>query len=55
MSWTALFHDAFDGEFNELPETVQDELLAQAKLLEGSDRHSAGPAWTRSMAPTTRI
>lgn len=34
MGWTVLFHDAFDGGFNELSEAVQDELLAQAKLLE---------------------
>lgn len=34
MAWTVLFHDAFDREFNELSEAVQDELLAQAKLLE---------------------
>lgn len=34
MSWTVLFHDAFDGEFKQLSEKVQDELLAQAKLLE---------------------
>ena len=26
--------DAFEGEFNDLSEAVQDELLAQAKLLE---------------------
>ena len=34
VSWTVLFHDAFDSEFNELSEAVQEELLAQAKLLE---------------------
>ena len=34
MSWTVLFHDAFDSEFNDLAETVQDELLAHARLLE---------------------
>jgi hypothetical protein len=33
-SWTVLLHDAFEGEFNDLSEAVQDELLAQAKLLE---------------------
>ena len=33
MSWTVLFHDAFDAEFQELDEAVQDELLAHAKLL----------------------
>lgn len=34
MSWTVLFHPAFDGEFADLQEDVQDELLAHAKLLE---------------------
>lgn len=34
MSWDARFHPAFDPEFEALPEGVQDELLAQAKLLE---------------------
>lgn len=33
MSWTVLFHDAFDAEFQELDEALQDELLAHAKLL----------------------
>lgn len=34
MSWTVLFHPAFDAEFADLQDDVQDELLAQAKLLE---------------------
>jgi hypothetical protein len=34
VSWTVLFHDVFEDEFNALSEAVQDELLAQAKLLE---------------------
>jgi hypothetical protein len=34
VSWTVLFHPAFDSEFKELSETVPDELLAHAKLLE---------------------
>lgn len=33
MKWTVLFHDAFDAEFQELPEGLQDELLAHANLL----------------------
>jgi hypothetical protein len=33
MSWTVLFHDTFDDEFQSLDEAVQDELLAHAKLL----------------------
>ena len=33
MDWQVLFGDDFDAEFGELPEAVQDELLASAKLL----------------------
>ncbi len=34
MDWDVQFHDAFDEEFEDLPEVVQDELLAHARLLE---------------------
>ena len=34
MSWEVSFDPAFDPEFDVLPTAVQDELLAQAKLLE---------------------
>ena len=33
MNWTVLFHDAFDTEFSDLKEDLQDELLAHARLL----------------------
>jgi hypothetical protein len=33
MTWSVLFHDAFDAEFEALVEELQDELLAHAKLL----------------------
>jgi hypothetical protein len=33
MTWTVLFHDAFDAEIEALVEELQDELLAHAKLL----------------------
>lgn len=33
MSWAIEFHPEFEPEFDELPEAVQDELLAQLKLL----------------------
>jgi hypothetical protein len=33
MHWDVEFHDAFEPEFEALPEEVQDELLAQATLL----------------------
>jgi hypothetical protein len=34
QSWTVEFHHEFDPEFDALAEAVQDELLAQLKLLE---------------------
>ena len=34
MNWEVDFHPAFDPEFDALAPKVQDELLAQAKLLE---------------------
>ena len=34
MPWAVRFGDEFDEEFTELPKEVQDELLANAKLLE---------------------
>jgi hypothetical protein len=34
MQWTVLLHTAFEPEFAGLPEIVQDELLAHARLLE---------------------
>ena len=33
MTWIVLFHDAFDAEFSDLKEDLQDELLAHAPLL----------------------
>ncbi|MER8575480.1 type II toxin-antitoxin system RelE/ParE family toxin [Mesorhizobium sp. M0938] len=33
MTWEVVFGDEFDGEFEALHQTVQDELLASAKLL----------------------
>ncbi|MCM0020265.1 MAG: type II toxin-antitoxin system RelE/ParE family toxin [Tagaea sp.] len=32
--WTVEFHDAFAAEFAGFPDAVQDELLAQARVLE---------------------
>ncbi len=34
MNWDVQLCDAFDAEFEDLPEAVQDELLAHARLLE---------------------
>jgi len=47
MSWDVLFYDAFDAEFDDLPEAVQDELLAHARLLE-----EFGPQLGRPRADT---
>ena len=33
MTWAVLFHDAFDAEFADLSEDLQDEFLAHARLL----------------------
>ena len=34
MPWTVTFHDAFEAEFDELAADVQDELIAQARVVE---------------------
>lgn len=34
MAWKVELHDEFDPEFDALPEAVQDEFLAHARLLE---------------------
>jgi len=49
MGWEVFFHEAFEPEFYELPEEVQDELLAYAKLLEYS-----GPSLRRPHADTLK-
>jgi hypothetical protein len=33
MAWTVLFHSEFQAEYQRLPETVQDELLARLATL----------------------
>jgi hypothetical protein len=47
MSWTVTFHPAFDAEFADLREDVQDELLAYAGLLEEFGPTLGGTASTR--------
>ena len=47
MEWTVLFDEAFEPEFADLDEAVQDELLAHAKLLE-----TFGPQLGRPRADT---
>lgn len=34
MAWTVILHENFDPEFDHLPQSVGDELLAHARLLE---------------------
>jgi hypothetical protein len=34
MSWTVLFHEEFEAEFDEFPAAVQDELYAEATFVE---------------------
>jgi hypothetical protein len=47
LAWAILFHNEFEPEFAELPEAVQDELLARLKLLE-----KIGPALGRPNVDT---
>lgn len=47
MAWQVLFDAAFEPEFDALPEEVQDELLAHARLLE-----TFGPQLRRPHADT---
>jgi len=47
MKWNVLFHQAFEPEFDDLPEAVQDELLARALVLE-----KFGPALGRPHVDT---
>jgi len=43
MSWTVLFHDEFDREYQTLAKGLQDELLAHALLLSQFGPGSGGP------------
>jgi hypothetical protein len=47
MAWAVFFHNEFESEFAQLPEAVQDELLARLKLLE-----KIGPALGRPNVDT---
>jgi len=47
VSWVISFHEAFEPEFDDLPEAVQDELLAHARLLQ-----EFGPTLGRPRADT---
>jgi len=49
MMWAVLLHDAFDAELNDLPEAVQDEVLALMGLL----KHF-GPALGRPRVDTLK-
>ncbi len=39
MAWTILFHDAFETEFREMPEPLQDEHLAALAKEDKERRH----------------
>ena len=43
MTWTVLFHVAFDVEFEAMVEDLQDELLAHANLLAAFGPHLGRP------------
>ena len=43
MKWEVEFHKDFDPEFDDLPEDVQDEIRAQALLLERFGPHLGRP------------
>jgi|SRR5439155_19586010 len=49
MSWSVIFHEEFDAEFQALEEALQDELLAHAKLLQ-----SYGPDLGRPTVDTLK-
>ena len=49
MEWKVAFDPEFDSEFDALPVSVQDELLAQAKVLE-----TLGPALGRPRVDTLK-
>jgi hypothetical protein len=49
VAWVVLFHEEFEPEFDVLPEPIQDELLANAKLLE-----HFGPQLGRPRADTLK-
>jgi hypothetical protein len=43
MSWNVLFHDDFHAEFQAMAGTLQDELLAHARLLQEFGPHLGRP------------
>jgi hypothetical protein len=49
MAWEVRFHEVFEHEFDRLPEAVQDELLAHARLLK-----EFGPTLGRPHADTLK-
>jgi hypothetical protein len=54
--WEVILHGEFEPEFDALPEGVQDELLAHARLLQQfGPQHWAVLALILSMAPGTQI
>lgn len=43
MIWPVLFDDAFESEFDALPEAVQDELLAQLQVIKALGPRAGRP------------
>ena len=55
MRWDVEFHDAFEEEFLGFEQTVQDALLAVAKLLADFGPQLGGRTRTRSKVRSTPI
>ena len=47
MSWAVGFHPAFDEEFENLTDAVQEKLYAHAEVLEHLDQRWVARGWTR--------
>ena len=54
VKWVVLFHEDFDPEFEALPEDVQDEVLAHARVLQTFGPTLGDPGSIPSTARITR-
>ena len=52
--WSVAFHDLFAGEFDQLEDAVQDELLAQPCCWSSSAQGLVALRWIRYKAAGTR-
>ncbi len=55
MEWTVLIGDEFEPEFPALPNDVQDEILAMARLLQRSGPNLGSRMWIRLRIRSTPI